>query len=287
MGALGGLAIIWDPRFSSFSPLEIKQNWIGGVVACYNNKLRFNLINVYGPIQNRDKALVWLELEAFLGNHPSEVCIIVGDFNAITKAEDKRGGNIKLPLTALDFNNWINKNSLLEIQMAENAFTWNNKRIGFCNIAEKLDRFFIHGGLSELNYTMEAKILPLSGFEHFPLQLNILTDHSPRNCPFKFESMWFRDDNIINLIEHLWNDSVLSGSKMFIVANKLKLIKRKLLEWNRENFGNIFDKKLLIEKDLKDANKKVLANGMNEHLFLKEKSLLSEYEKILSKEEIF
>ncbi|XP_059067689.1 uncharacterized protein LOC131858465 [Cryptomeria japonica] len=248
MGASGGLAIIWDPRFSSFSPLEIKQNWRGGIVASYNNKIRFNLINVYGPIQNKDKAQVWLKLEAFLGNHPNEVCIIGRDFNTVAKVEDKRGGSIKLPPAAVDFNSWINRNSLLEIQTVENAFTWNNRRIGFCNIVEKLDRFFIHGGISELNYTMEAEILPLPGSAHFPLQLNILIVHSPRNCPFKFESMWFRDDNIINPIGHWWNSLVFSGSKMFIVANKLKLIKRKLLEWNRENFGNIFDKKLLIEK---------------------------------------
>ncbi|XP_059064232.1 uncharacterized protein LOC131856452 [Cryptomeria japonica] len=287
MGASGGLAIIWDSRFISFSPLEIKQNWIGGTVASYNNKLRFNRINIYGPIQNRDKARVWLELEAFLGNHPNKVCIIGGDLNAITKVEDKRGGSIKLPLAAIDFNNWINRNSLLEIQTIENAFTWNNRRIGFCNIAEKLDRFLIHGGFSELNYTMEEEPLPLSGSDHFPLQLNILTDYSPRNFPFKFESMWFRDDNIINLIEHWWNGSVFSGSKMFIVENNLNLIKRKLLEWNRENFGNIFDKKLSIEKDLKDVNIEFLEKGMDEHLFLKEKSLLSEYEKILSKEEIY
>ncbi|XP_059066300.1 uncharacterized protein LOC131857626 [Cryptomeria japonica] len=227
-----------------------------------------------------------MELEAFLNNHLNEVCIIGGDFNAITKVEDKRGGNIKLPPAAIDFNHWINRNSLLEIQTADNAFTWNNRRKGFYNIAEKLDRFFIHGGLLEFNYNMETKPLPLSSSDHFPLQLNILSDHSPRNCPFKFESMWFRDDNIINLIEKWWRGSVFSGSKNFIVANKLNLM-RKLSEWNRTNFGNIFDKKLLIERDLKDVSTEVLEKGMDEHLFLKEKLLLSDYEKVLSNEEIF
>lgn len=74
---------------------------------------------------------------------------------------------------------------------------------------------------------------------------------------------------------------------MFIITSKLKLIKRKLLDWNRANFGNIFDKKLLIENDLKNVNIEVLEKGMDEHLFLKEKALLSEYEKTLSNEEIF
>ncbi|GLJ54602.1 hypothetical protein SUGI_1173000 [Cryptomeria japonica] len=287
LGASGGSTIIWDPRFSSFSPSEIKQNWIGRMVTCYNNKLSFNLINVYGPIQDRDKAQVWLARETFLRNNLIEICIIGEDFNAITKALDKRGGSNKLPPADLDFNDWINRNSPLEIQTVENTFTWNNRRKGFSNIAEKLDRFFIHGGLKELNYTMEAEILPLSISDHYPLQLNILIEQGPRNCPFKFKSMWFKDDNIINLIEQWWSESVFSGSKMFIVANKLKLIKRRLLEWNREHFGNIFDKKILVEMDLKDVNMEVLDWGMDKPLFLKEKLLLSEHEKILAKEEIF
>ncbi|XP_057829547.2 uncharacterized protein LOC131040608 [Cryptomeria japonica] len=230
IGASRGLAIIWDSRLISFTPLEIKQNWIGGAVASYKNKLRFNLINVYGPTQNRDKARVWMELEDFLRNHPNDVCIIGGDFNAITRLEDKRGGSSRLPPAVVDFNHWINRNSLLEIQTTENAFTWNNRRLGFSNIAEKLDRFLIYGELLELKHNMEAEPLPLSGSDHFPLQLNLLSDHSPRNCPFKFESMWFRDDNFLNLIENWWKGSSFSGSKMVIVANKLKLIKRKLLE---------------------------------------------------------
>ncbi|XP_057870114.1 uncharacterized protein LOC131076796 [Cryptomeria japonica] len=227
-----------------------------------------------------------MELETFLRNNLNEMCIIGADFNVITKASDKRGGSNKLPTMTLDFIDWINRNSLLEIQIAENTFTWNNKRKGFSNIAEKLDSFFIHGWLMNSNYTMEAEILPLSGSDHYPLQLNILAEQGPRKCPFKFENMWYKDDNIINLIEQWWRESVFSGSKMYIVANKLKLIKRRLLEWNREHFGNIFDKKLLVEMDLKDVNREVLDQGMDEPLFLKEKILLTEYEEILAKEEI-
>lgn len=186
---------------------------------------------------------MWKELESFLKSFLNDLSIIGGDFNAITKASDKRGGSSKLPPSVVDFNLWINRNSLLEIQTAVNAFTWNNRRSSFCNIAEKLDMFFIYGGLSELNYFLKAKPLPLSGSDHFPLQLNLSSDNAPKKCPFKFENMWIRDDNFLNLLEKWWSSSIFSGSKMFIVASKLKLIKRKLLEWNRTNFGNIFDKK--------------------------------------------
>lgn len=189
IGALGGLAIIWDYRTLSFTPLEIKKNWIGGDVVSYKNNLRFKLINVYGPIQNKDKVKVWKELESFLRSFPNDLSIIGGDFNAITKVSKKRGGSRKLPPPAIDFNLWINRNSLLEIQMAVIAFTWNNRRFGFCNIVEKLDRFFIYGGLLELNYSLKVEPLPLSGSDHIPLQLNLSSNHAPKICPFKFENM--------------------------------------------------------------------------------------------------
>ncbi|XP_059064650.1 uncharacterized protein LOC131856751 [Cryptomeria japonica] len=99
--------------------------------------------------------------------------------------------------------------------------------------------------------------------------------------------MWYKDDKIIKLIEQWWSESLFYNSKMYIVANKPKAIKRKLLEWNREHFSNIFDKKLLVENDLKDVNREVLDRGMDEPLFLKEQILLTEYENILTKEEIF
>ncbi|XP_059065753.1 uncharacterized protein LOC131857344 [Cryptomeria japonica] len=286
LGVSGGLAIIWDPRNALFTPIEKRQNWMCGRVNCYNNKLKFNLINVYGPTQNRDKALVWLEIETFFKNNPNEVSIIGGDFNAILKVSDKRGGSNKLSVVAIEFADWINRNSLMEIQTTDNTFTWNNRRKGFNNIAEKLDRFFIFGGLSNFNNTMEAEILPISGSDHYPIQLEILVEQGPKNCPFKFEQMWYKDENIL-LLEKCWKEEVVSGSKMFIVANKLKIIKRKLLEWNVEHFGNIFERKQLVETKLKAVNTEVLKSGMDEILFLREKTLLKDYEDILAKEEIY
>lgn len=74
---------------------------------------------------------------------------------------------------------------------------------------------------------------------------------------------------------------------MFIVVNKLKWIKRKLLEWNANKFGNIFEAKLNLEKEMNEINSQVIQNGMNEDLYLKEKEFLIEYEEFLAREELF
>ncbi|XP_059065840.1 uncharacterized protein LOC131857377 [Cryptomeria japonica] len=73
----------------------------------------------------------------------------------------------------------------------------------------------------------------------------------------------------------------------FKVVNKLKIIKQNLIQWNRELFGNIFDKKAEVEADLAEVNEQVMRYGMDETLFLKDKKLMTDHESILAKEEVF
>ncbi|XP_057838177.2 uncharacterized protein LOC131048296 [Cryptomeria japonica] len=279
--------MIWDPCNIGFSLLESHDSWLSGRVTNFKHKLALLIINVYGPTQNENKRRVWKEIEEFIRRTQEQTCIIGGDFNSITNQSEKRGGKGKTSRATLDFVDWIHRSGLVEINMVKNAFTWNNKRLGFSNIAEKLDRFFISGNLINFPYTLQASILPFSGLDHFPIQLNILLDSGPRRCPFKFEQMWLKYDNILRILEVWWKEAEVFGSRIFKVVNKLKIIKQKLIIWNREHYGNIFDKKSQVEAELKEVNKAVMLRGMDEVLFLREKELLLEQENILAKEEVF
>ena len=58
----------------------------------------------------------------------------------------------------------------------------------------------------------------------------------------------------MNLIKIWWNEETFKGSKMFSFISKMKHIKKKILEWNKEHFRNIFKEKLDIEEDLNKLN---------------------------------
>ncbi|XP_057842232.1 uncharacterized protein LOC131051668 [Cryptomeria japonica] len=182
---------------------------------------------------------------------------------------------------------WIHSSGMIEINMVKEAFTWNNHRLGFSNIAEKLDRFFVLGNLINFPYTLDASILPFSGSDHFPIQLGIQGEVGPKRCPFKFENMCLKDDNILKLLKEWWNVAKVSRSRIFKIVNKLKIIKQNLIHWNKEHFGNIFDNKDQVEVELVEFNEKVMRHGMDEALFLREKKLLVDHESILAKEEVF
>ena len=74
---------------------------------------------------------------------------------------------------------------------------------------------------------------------------------------------------------------------MFIFMSKIKMLKDKILKWNKQHFNNIFKEKLEVEAKLKDLNAEVIKRGMNNESYLLEKELLAKQEDLLSKEEIF
>lgn len=48
-----------------------------------------------------------------------------------------------------------------------------NRREGFVNIVEKLDRFFIAGDWATSGRVCEIEILPITGLDHYPITLTI------------------------------------------------------------------------------------------------------------------
>ena len=70
---------------------------------------------------------------------------------------------------------------------------------------------------------------------------------------------------------------------MFCLITKMKNLKKKIKEWNKKHFKNIFKTKLEIEEELKNPNNEVIRNGMDNKKYLKEKELMIKQEEILEK----
>ena len=132
-----------------------------------------------------------------------------------------------------------------------------------------------------------AEILPISASDHFPITLNIVEPTKPFRNAFKCEKMWFLDTTFMEHIKKWWNDDRPQGSKMFCLITKMKNLKRKIKEWNKEHFKNIFKTKIEIEEELNLLNNEVISKGMDNNKYIKEKELMIKHEEILAKEETF
>jgi hypothetical protein len=74
--------------------------------------------------------------------------------------------------------------------------------------------------------------------DHFPLLLDC---GAPRRGSryFKFENMWLKYEGFIEQVKKWWLSYEFLGLPSYILANKLKALKK----WNEEVFGDIGKKK--------------------------------------------
>ena len=118
--------------------------------------------------------------------HP--LWLIGGDFNMITRLEEKRGGRPKLETESSLFKNFIQNQQLIDLQFCNGLFTWSNRRTGRQNIASKLDRFLISDNAIHIGGDLSASIIPLPGSDHWQISLQWQRMVQTARRPFRFEA---------------------------------------------------------------------------------------------------
>ncbi|XP_059068653.1 uncharacterized protein LOC131027512 [Cryptomeria japonica] len=287
-GASGGLGILWNPLALQVDVVSSSKHW--QMVKVNSKIMNFScfLINVYSPTLAVEKCRLWEEISKLLEEVRPTLAIVAGDFNATLSFSEKRGGVRRMCTMQSEFQTFVDSNALFEMVAKGGSFTWTNRRQGFSNIAEKLDRFFLAGDWNLAPLVFEAKVLAISGSDHFSVSLVVQKDGVLLRCPFKVEKMLLREAGFRDQVVGWWKEApVVEGFLAFQFFKKLSFVKQKLKSWNRDVFGNIFDEKRRIEGDLGALNVKVLAEGMDEVDYLTENDLLSRYGEVLQREEIY
>ncbi|OMO64639.1 reverse transcriptase [Corchorus capsularis] len=229
----GGLALLWfnnvDISILSYSNSHIDAQ-IGSNM---DNAWRFT--SFYGRPETHRRNESWHLLRTLNANC-SLPWLCAGDFNEITKSEEKVGGGLR-PFTQMqNFSQVIEDCFFTSLPVIGPLMTWHKKLHGEF-IFERLDRALItNSWLERFSHSTEKHVIS-NVSDHLPLVISIQEQptvqwRGPK--PFRFESMWCTPDGFEQVVREAWTNDGHKG-----ISNNLMACKRALSTWNRSVFGNV------------------------------------------------
>ena len=121
--------------------------------------------------------------------------------------------------------------------------------------------------------------------EHFPILLEG-RDLRRGSSPFRFENMWLKVEGFKDLLKAWWEGDNFNGSASFILAKKLKVVKTKLKEWNKDVFGRVDYMKNLALDQLQFWDTKEKTNRLSLEEIEARREASEEYKKWVLLEEV-
>ncbi|KAJ9701497.1 hypothetical protein PVL29_006726 [Vitis rotundifolia] len=233
-GAAGGVVVFWDKRILELVGMEVGLFSISCRFKNCEDGFLWFFTGVYGPISKSFREPFWEELGAIRGLWSDPWCI-GGDFNVIRfPSERSRGGRLSGSMRS--FSEVIDELALRDLPLQGGLFTWSGGLNG--QSRSRLDRFLVSEDWENHFSGVSQCTLPRPVSDHFPI---LLDGGGVRRgpIPFRFENMWMKEEGFKELLKGWWQGFSFSGSYSFILSEKLKALKVKLKNWNKEVFGKV------------------------------------------------
>lgn len=242
-GRAGGLLCIWDPDVFQLSDCCSNRSYLllAGTVF---NSFACVVINVYAPNDTVRRGKLWETLVSLKAIFHTPWCV-GGDFNEIRSVGD-RVGYLRRERGMKDFNEFIDRCELTELQMLGRKFTWCNAFDG--NKWSKIDRFLLSPKWIE-RFKLNLWGLPRLLSDHCPLLLlEEVRDWGPK--PFKFSNAWLLHPSFASHLASVWKEPQIKDRVGAILQRKLHVLKSALKQWSKEVYGNVPEKLKAAESEL-------------------------------------
>lgn len=217
-GLAGELLCLWDPAIFQLSGCCSNRNFIllSGKLL---NTFACVIVNVHAPNDVARRWRLWETLLHLKDSFPQPWCI-GGDFNEIRHLGERVGSSSR-DKGMQEFNDFIDKSEMMDVQLIGRKYTWCNAFDG--NKWSRIDRFLISPEWME-RFKVKLWGLPRFVSDHCPIVLmEDERDWGPR--PFRFLNAWFLHSTLAPLVEKTWKETQVFGTAGYILHRKLHALK--------------------------------------------------------------
>ncbi|XP_058784639.1 uncharacterized protein LOC131659467 [Vicia villosa] len=248
-----------------------------------SNNLVLGFSVVYAATNYIDRRRLWSSLDTLIIDTP---WCFIGDFNAIIESGEYKGDSCTASIPMKEFLSWSDSNHLVHVPTMGNQYTWNNCKKGKKLIEKRLDRAMCNFKWIGSCIKTSCHTLTKANSEHYPILLNFNFNDIKYISQFKFKSMWTNHSDCMEIVGETWNTRIY-GCPMYILNKKLRILKSKLKDWNKNHFGKVQEKVKETELNLMNIQQAIATKGYYDNLRIHEKNAQEEYNKALDFEEQF
>ena len=170
--------------------------------------------------------------------------LVGGDFNVVQYHSEVTGGNPQSQSSIDDFNIALLDCGLEDAGFIGSPFTWTNGRT-----RRRLDRAVVNSQWAGLFSVLQVSHLNRTVSDHSPLLVSV--DRSTTRGPsrFRFLHTWLRHSDFLTVVRQSWS-APIATTGMIGFQQKLSRLKRCLKVWNKEVFGNVFERVQAAEEEV-------------------------------------
>jgi exonuclease III len=189
-------------RFDLFVVEHKEQGdfFVSSVICELKTDRRWDIINVYGPVQYNRKDEFLAEITEKVMRSRFPVCL-GGDFNIIRYEKEKSSGVIHRTLM-YKFNTMIDWLQLWELHRSGGRFTRSNKQSR--PTMEVLDRVLVSADWEAWFPLALVFSLTRAGSDHCPIFVDLGNGVQNYPKPFRMEPHWFSTPNFVDTVMAKW-----------------------------------------------------------------------------------
>lgn len=242
--------ILWSDSFEVNVVLDCDQ-FVFCNVRFIPWQFSFGFIAIYAKHSRSERSHLWMQLSTIFDD--STPILLGGDFNVISSITEYRGNAFPELGGISDFSEFINENCLIDLATLGGQYTWHGVR-NSGPVWKRLDRFLMNPSLRDFFSDIRILALARTTSDHSPILLCGENYDFSGPKQFRFQSMWTTHSDFLNLVRTNWSLPA-EGGGMRALAFKLKRLKQALRGWNRDTFGNVFDRIRNLESIVAEAEK--------------------------------